>query len=268
MSRATPRRFVGVGLALAAVLIAAACATPRREIAPIPGLRWSSDLETGDLSQFEDTPWNTVAADPPAVVSDPALVRDGRFGMRASIPGPADSDVGTRSEVVPAVPEIRAGDDLWFGYSSMLGPGFPVDAAWQVITQWKNEGTGSPPIAIAVQDGEYQLTGGAGHPDGERTFREPIAPAVPGIWVDWTVHITFSTEGSDGYLEIWHGNELVLPRFAPESGTLYPSDDPKGPHSYLKFGYYRNQAIAVPGKVYFDNWRIGDTRAVVAPPIG
>lgn len=266
-------RFARIGLATTVVLVLGACGGAPDEEPPTaelpPGVLWIGDAETGDLSQFEDTPWNTVEAEAPTVVEDPAFVRDGRFAIRTAIPGAADIDEGTRSEVVPDLGNIRPGDDMWFAFSTLLGDGFPVDQQWQVIAQWKNEGEGSPPLSINVEDGRYLLAGGAGHPDdGVEAFEQGLGPAVPGQWVDWTVHITFSTERSTGTVEIWQNDTLVLPAFTPDSGTLYPSDDEDGPRSYVKLGYYRNSDIEPGGEVYFDNWRIGTSRDAVSAPSG
>jgi hypothetical protein len=222
---------------------------------------WVADLETGDLSQFADTPWNTVEAQEPAVVSDPGFVRDGRYAVEMTIPSSADSDEGTRSEVQPNAASIEPGDDLYFGFSTLLGPGFPIDASWQVIVQWKNEGEGSPPLSISIESDQYTLSGGAGHPDGAQTFNVPLAPASPGGWIDWVVHIRFSPDPAEGFVEIWHGEEQILPRYSPRTGTMYPSDE--GASSYLKAGYYRNAEIDTPGTVYFDNWKIGEARESV-----
>jgi hypothetical protein len=59
-----------------------------------------------------------------------------------------------------------------------------------------------------------------------------------------------------GFVEVRRDGKLVLERFAPESGTMYPN--PRGEvGSVLKFGPYRESSIATPETSYFDNWRIG-----------
>jgi hypothetical protein len=80
------------------------------------------------------------------------------------------------------------------------------------------------------------------------------------------VHISFSPEPQDGFVEVWHDGQQVLDRFSPEGGTMYPvekgGDDPE---SYLKTGYYRSGKISRPGVLYFDGWRVGSTREAVSP---
>lgn len=227
---------------------------------------WTGDAETGDLSQFKDTPWNVAGgALPPRIVSDPAVVRSGKYAVTMTIPDKSNGTgicCGTRSELEPNIRYIHPGDDLYFGFSTMLGKGFPTYANWQTITQWKNAGRGSPPVELDVGDGAYKVSGGFAHPYGAEPFRKTIGPALTEQWVDWVFHIKFSPDPQIGYVEIWQDGKLVLPRFHPASGTMYPR--PSGdPYSYLKTGYYRDLHIAAPGTIYFDNWKVGTSRNAI-----
>jgi hypothetical protein len=271
----TRRARVLVPTTLALALLAA-CGTGTDEPRPqrptdLPDLMWVGDLEGGDLSQFKDTPWNVTRGGlKPEVVNDPQFVREGRYALKISIPtGETDDREGAccdpRAEVEPDIGDIREGDDLWFGFSTMLAAGFPVDEDWQVITQWKGRADGSPPVSLNVKDGHYVLAGGAGHPDEKEPFEQALAPAETGKWSDWVVHIVFSPEPRTGYVEVWQNGNPVLPRFSPPGGTMYPAEKSgEQPESYLKTGYYRSEDITTPGILYFDSWRVGSTRDAVA----
>ncbi|HZA16163.1 MAG TPA: polysaccharide lyase [Pseudonocardiaceae bacterium] len=268
LRRMSPRLGLVAGLIILIGL--SGCTYDWKPREPLAGeLWWNGDVETGDLSQFKDTPWNVAGgALPPSVVSDPALVRQGKYAVAMTIPGTRKRKgicCGSRSEIEPNIEKIQAGDELYFGFSTLLGEGFPIKSDWQTITQWKNEGEGSPPLELGVGAGKYQLSGGFGHPDGPEHFRKPIGRAVTGQWVDWVFHVKFSPDPDIGYVEIWQGNELVLPRFHPASGTMYPNPDGEAT-SYLKTGYYRDGYISTPGTIYFDNWRVGSSRNIVAYP--
>lgn len=271
------RAVVGLTIALSVAL--AGCTSSKEaeppdesppQVGNVPGLIWLGDMETGDLSQFHDTPFNTAGgAQAPALESDPAHVRDGRYSIRMTIPGKSDGEgicCGTRSEVEPLLRNLHEGDDLYFGFSTMLAAGFPVQENWQVITQWKGSADGSPPVQFTVENGQYQLSGGADDPHEAEPFVKPLAPAVTGEWSDWIVHIKFSTDPAVGYAEVWKDGELVLPRYSPPTATLYPTTDGSQVASYLKVGYYREPDIDAPGTVYFDDWRVGTTRDAVTRP--
>lgn len=264
-------RAAVVSGAIAAMLLAG-CGTDAPESPPppaytTPGLVWVGDIETGDLSQFEDTPWNLAGgAPPPEVVTDAPFLREGRYAVAFTIPGVSDGEgitADSRNELVPRTVAFREGDEYWFAFSMYLAEDFPVQDGWQVVTQWKNEGEGSPPVELEVDEGEFFVGGGSGHPDGFDAFRQSLGPAVTGRWIDWTFRIRFSAEPDDGEIEVWRDGEAVLPTFRPESGTLYPpvggEDVPDVPQSYLKTGYYRDAEISAPGTLYYDGWKIGTT---------
>ncbi|MHA6795989.1 polysaccharide lyase [Pseudonocardia bannensis] len=282
MGRRVPGRSALAASAVVLAALLASCGTetpdePAPAPAPtgIPDLLWTGDAETGDLSQFQDTPWNVAGgATPPEIVSDGAVVRDGRYAVKITIPGVSNGEGITsdsRNELVPSIPDFKEGDEYYFGFSTLLAEGFPVQDEWQVITQWKNEGEGSPPVELSVQEGRFDLSGGSGHPEEAEPFRLTLGPAVTGTWIDWVFRIRFSPDPAQGEVEVWQNGQLVLPTFRPASGTMYPPGNDGSrdvPSSYLKTGYYRAAEISAPGTVYFDDWRVGTTADAVTRPAG
>ena len=260
------KRLLLVVIVLVAGLSSSTCSGPPSDSQrAAAGLLWVGDAETGDLGQFQDGLRNDVGGIPPAVVTAP--VREGRYSIALTLTGATRADegicCGSRNELVPRFRDVEEGDDLFFGFSTQLAPGFPTDLGWQVITQFKQNFDGSPPLSLNVEDRQYEIEGGYGHPDGPNEFNQPIGPAVTGVWVDWVLHVRFSADPGIGYVEVWQNGELVLPRFAPGSGTLYPgSGDRAG--SYVKTGPYRDPTIPVPATMYLDDWRIGTSYAAVA----
>lgn len=234
--------------------------------APLPeqGLLWTGDAETGDLSQFAENPANNVGGIPPTVETD--VVRDGRYAIVLGLKGATKSTdgicCGTRNELLPKFRDLKEGDDLWFGFSTYLAPGFPTDTGWQLITQFKENFDGSPPLGLYVEEGQYKVEGGYGYPGGSRLFINPLSPASTGQWVDWVWHVKFSSDPRLGFIELWQNGTLVQPRFAPPGGTLYPgTGDQAG--GYVKTGPYRDPSVSEPATLYLDSWKIGTSRDVV-----
>lgn len=221
--------------------------------APAPDggkLLWQADYGKG-LANYRSTPWNMVGAAAPDVVGSVlgGLVR--KPALQVSMPGG-----GQRAELEPNFRSLRDGDDLFFGFSVTLAPGFPTTTGdWQVITQWKNEGTGSPPLSVKVGDGQFQLDGGF---DRGAPFEIPMGPATPGVAHDVVVHVRFA--GGGGSVDTWVDGRQAIKGFRPPAGTLYA-----GTTSYLKTGIYRSTAIAQPGTLFFDDWRIGTSYAAAYP---
>lgn len=261
------RAAVGGGLAAALALVALALvpaldggddgasgpATPSAggaDATPEPrgALVWREDFE--GASQFRRTPWNHV----PRAPTRPALedAREGDRVGRYRIPGSPAPGVNPRAESVPEIPVIRPGDDLWFAFATRLEEGVPLDTtAWQVLAQWKDEGDGSPPLALYLRDGRFHAGGGYGNPGGGRAEERDLGAATTGRWVDWVFHVRFSSDPAEAYVSVWRDGRLALDRWAPSSGTLYP-----GLGSYLKLGYYRSADIRTDASVLHDDWRV------------
>ncbi len=131
---------------------------------------------------------------------------------------------GTRSEIVPTTAEFTEGQDRWFRFSFYLPANFPTQVTtWQVITQWKNDGDGSPPLEITVGRGNLNLEGGYGYPGAPKTFAQPLAPPTIGQRTDLILHVFFSRDPSKGTVDVWKNGTQVLAGYKPAGGTLYPT---------------------------------------------
>lgn len=192
---------------------------------------WSADFATAGMKNFKSTPWNNQGA------SSPTL---GSGLLNFLMPGG-----GKRSEVEPDFKSLSEGDQYFFGFSVKLAPDFPVNTSdWQVITQFKNDGEGSPPLELKVQDGKFLIDGDSGG------FSQVVGDAKPGQWSHLVLKVKFSS--TDGRVSAWQDGVQKVADFAPPSGTMYPGKD-----SYVKTGIYRDSSIGQQGKLAFGSWAIG-----------
>jgi polysaccharide lyase-like protein len=199
---------------------------------------WSADFASAGLKNFRSTPWNNQGA------SSPTL---GGGLLNFSMPGG-----GKRSEVEPKFKALSEGDEYYFGFSVKLAPDFPVGTSdWQVITQFKNDGTGSPPLELKVQDGKFLIDGDSGG------FSQVVGDATPGQWTHLVLRVKFSS--SNGSVSAWQDGVQKVADFAPPSGTMYA-----GKSSYVKTGIYRDPSIGQAGKLSFGSWAIGTTLGSVS----
>ena len=147
--------------------------------------------------------------------------------LRFAVSGPYQ-----RTELEPAVPALKEGDELYFAFSVRLDEDFPADgSSRQVITQWKNDSPGSAPVDLRVWNGQLVLHGGHGHPSGPSTFTRSLGPAPVGRWSDVVVRVRFSANPDEGSVSAWQDGEQEVGCYHPPGGTLYP-----GQTSYLKTG--------------------------------
>lgn len=215
-----------------------AAARPRAAVADAGKTLWSADFASAGMGNFKSTPWNMQGAPTPKV-------RNGALDV--TMPGG-----GKRAEVEPEFDKLSEGDEYYFGFSVRLADGFPVDdSGWQVITQFKNQGNGSPPLEVKVADGKFLVDGDSGG------FSEVIGDARPGEWTHLVLRVAFSS--SAGSVSAWQDGRETLSDFSPSSGTLY-----SGKSSYLKIGLYRDTSISQAGRLSFGTWAIGTSRGAVS----
>ncbi len=248
-----------------AIKFGVAATPPPGPIPPPPDggrLIWNGDFEPGNFSQYmqADTRQNG-AGEQPVIVTSP--VRQGSKAVKFTINGPA-SDI-SRTELLPEqkiVGLFREGQEFWFGHSTLISEG-PINTSnWQVVWNLHHAGrTGSVPVEISQERGSYNISGNESHTAGGQFWKKDLGPVALNKWDDWQVRVKFSTRTGVGEVEVWRNGVNVVPTFKPVGGTLYPESDT---FSYWKFGYYRNGPISERGTIYYDNVKMGTSRAIVA----
>jgi polysaccharide lyase-like protein len=228
-------------------------ATTAAPAATAPKAIWDSNITGQALGMFKDTPWNFVGAKQPTVV--PATDLPGQKALKFTMPGGAQ-----RAEIEPNVDNFTEGQDRYIRLTVRLAPDFPIDTdTWQLITQFKNEGTGSPPLELRIGKGNFILSGGADAPGGSKNFDKTIAPAVVGKVTTLVLHVKFSSNSSTGVVDAWVDGQQKVSGYHPAAGTLY-----RGDYSYWKLGLYRDRGIGKPATYELSDARLGDSFASVA----
>jgi hypothetical protein len=127
------------------------------------------------------------------------------------------------------------------------------------VTQWKNQGTGSPPVELRLTDGRLALSGGFGYPGGPRSFETDIGPVTGGQTIDLVVGILFSQDPAKGSIDVWLDGTQRIANYQPPGGTLYP-----GSTSYWKVGLYRDTSLSSTATADLTVARAGTTYESVA----
>jgi len=238
-------RSLAIGLvALAAVPLAPSPAAA----APSGVLVFRGDFETGDLRQWHRA--ERPAAARIRVVSN--VRRHGRYAARFELRPREYERSYSRAELnTYATRRFREGDDLYFAWSTRFSPRWRDSGRWGKFLQWKQEGSGPPPIGMDVERDQLFLIA---HRTGWKSTRLPIAR---GAWHDFVVHVRFSSNPRVGFVEMWHDGVLVQRRHH------VPTLD-RGQFSYLKQGYYRAPDTRVGNVLWHDGMRVGRSLADVA----
>lgn len=197
------------------------------------------DYETGDFSQWEtcqsalsNTGCKTVGKGDRTMRIVPGA-HQGQWAARFEVrPGDVPNfGGGERSEVSSGTPSatVRAGDERWYQWSML----FPSDFAtpkgvWFIVMQW-HSGSGSPPLAINISNqGTVDIGGDGLKSEPKRT----IGPVRRGQWVDYTLHVKFSRNSSDGFVEAWENGQQTVQM--THRATMTSASN------YLKQGIYRD----------------------------
>ncbi len=214
---------------------------------------WRGNFETGDISQWNGRP-QMMAADRLKVVPSPA--QEGRYALEVTVQqgdDPIDAS-GNRSELVRTQGNEVEGTEYFYRWTTMFAEDFPAPNTWQLFVQWHHSGSsGSPPVEFVVKDESIKLeVGGTATPAWS-------TPLVRGVWHEFIFHVRWSSDPDEGFVELYHNRELVLPRRSV--ATLFP-----GQHNYMKAGLYRNETITPVGRLWHDGFVQATTLEDVLPP--
>ncbi|MET0401387.1 MAG: polysaccharide lyase [Cystobacter sp.] len=213
---------------------------------------WKGDLETGNLSQWDAE--QSVSSNRLMVVTSP--VREGRYALKTTV-RQGDNPIkasGNRNELVYLSHETP-GSEYFYKWSTLFPSSFPASPKWALFTQWHQEGhSGSPPLEFYVVDDTLTLR--VGGSSGKIVWR---APLVREHWNDFVLHVKWSSNKKDGFIELFHDGKLVMPR--QYMATQFTSQ-----RNYLKLGLYRDASIKPEGVVYHDGFVQSTRLEDVMPP--
>jgi hypothetical protein len=150
------------------------------------------------------------------------------------------------------------GRDVWFGFSFLIPPGFPVVDNRLVIAQWKQYGvSGGPLVAERYRSGDHDLTIRLPDSVWGRQKHYPLPEIKPARWNDMVYHIRFS-RGADGLVAVWMNGSRVV---TYQGVTAFTAGEDS---IYNKVGLYRDR-WKDPMTIYFDNYTLADSFAAVDP---
>jgi hypothetical protein len=234
---------------------------PPSATGPVP--RRVDGFESGSLADF----WRPGGRGPAryeleAIVISDDRARSGRRSARITVKEGEIEQVGDDGKRTERA-ELDSGNlpvlgrDVWYGFSLLLPPGFPVVDNRLVITQFKQSDVeGTPLVAQRFRAGRHTLTIRSLRDGGSaRTYRLPELRL--GHWVDMVYHLRYST-GDDGRIEVWMDGRRVVSYAGPTASEKGAA------RFYHKVGLYRDR-WKEPMTMYVDNYTVGEGFEQVDP---
>lgn len=194
-------------------------------------------FESGSLASYIETLEGEGSET--AIVSADPVAFEGTNCLRSVI-----EPEGIRAEVVPRHTFFSEGDAIYTRFRVRFKEGFPSDPWGALVWQLRDEGDGSPVVALYVIDGEWSIRGG---PATELAFTVYWnGPAIETErWYDVVIYVDCKEDAEKGEVRFWLDEmeqELEVSKGKTAFGAAYP-----------KFGHYRNDEIEVQGVVGHDN---------------
>jgi hypothetical protein len=247
---------------VAAVVAAAspAAADAKRHRATL----FNGDFDTGRLNQWHV---QRAAGSRVRIVRRPRT--EGRFAARFRV-APGDvvnpgSGSGHRAEVYTRGAEEhfpdRQGAVRYYGWCSYLPRKYPSIDKWQLISQWKNKGSGQAPIFLRLQRHHGYLM--AENEDHRSTGTVWSGPMAPGRWHSFVLRVKYGPTPRTGSIAFWSDGVQVLQR-TPRATMLFDRINGGGLPNYWKLGLYRSGDIDVRQTIYHDGAFVGRTKRSVA----
>lgn len=206
-----------------------------------------ADFESGNLRQ-----WNNVETVNRRRVRVVRSSVQGRFAGRFEVRnGESPLGFGERAEVLIGTGE-REGQVRWYSWSTKFASNFPIArrGAWQVVSQWHSNASGSPPLGWYVDRNRLVLRAHRHARPGRVLSVKDLwsGPIRRGKWNHIKMRVRWSGSDRRGWVELWMNGKKVVKR--AKVRTLYP-----GIGNYFKQGYYRCSCLTKTGVVFHDGFR-------------
>jgi hypothetical protein len=175
--------------------------------------------------------------------------------------------------------KFQDGDERWIAFQVRVGDDWDADTPlFANFMQLKNDGSGRPPVKMAIDEGRIELSGiedaDQSSSDGVLLWSVPFTPDLRDRWLRFLLHVRFSPDPDTGEVAL-HGDldgRGVRPLLRPtEVSTLKLDDDDDVIESHARIGIYRHRDVPGTTRVWFDGYTVAGSRAVAeavafAPP--
>ena len=181
--------------------------------------------------------------------------------------------------IAKASRKFHEGDERWIAFQVRVGDDWDASTPlFSNFMQLKNDGSGRPPLKMAIDQGRIELAG-IEDPDQDSSGRlllwsVPFTPDLRDRWLKFLLHVKFSPDPDTGVVAL-HGDldgRGVRPLLPPtDVPTLKVDEDEDVIDSHARIGIYRHRDVSGTSRAWFDGYTVAGSRAVAeavafAPP--
>ncbi|WP_437816387.1 polysaccharide lyase [Sorangium sp. So ce1078] len=216
---------------------------------------WTGDFETGDLTQ-----WNTsLNGEHISVVTSPVLqgARAGQIQLTNDAVWPGNGIKRVELNHKPAAARTANGAETYFAWSFYLPEALAATPPTQ-IGYWESENSYQQVMSFEVVGQSISF---ATRKPANKVHWEAASAVTPGVWHRIALHIKWSTNPSQGAVDVWFDGEQVVT--GGQAQTLADSN----PH-FTQIGLLRNPAEFTDSPIIvLDDAVEGDTLEDVRPAL-
>jgi hypothetical protein len=189
---------------------------------------------------------------------------------------PCTPSVNARSQAES--PKVFAnGGEYWEAWSVYIPTDFPTLSGWMMLREdYSALGGGEPALGFYINNGSITFNANYNAVTMHNT-RVATLPMPKGVWLDFLLHVKVSDDPSDGFVELWYSSDggpvknVVLTGGSSVGGvsrlvcqTMLAAHAAGGGQFIMN--NYRDPAAATQTIIYFDEAKVGTTRAAVEIP--
>ncbi|ERM81642.1 hypothetical protein P872_20010 [Rhodonellum psychrophilum GCM71 = DSM 17998] len=179
--------------------------------------------------------------------------KSGKFELRYGDKVQINS--GVRAEVLFPAQNHR---ERWYSFAvNFPSDGFQMDTDTEIISQWHQEGMGSPSASLNVKNDRLILIVGNVQTGSSNKDNIDLGQVPKNSWNEFVFHYIHSN-GSDGLIEVWQNGKKIVTR---RGGNIYKGDLPKWKIGLYKWTWANRKTNVSKRIIYFDNVRMGNQNA-------
>lgn len=179
--------------------------------------------------------------------------KSGKFELRYDDQFKGSS--GIRSEVLFPIQNQR---ERWYSFAvNFPSDGFQKDRDTEIISQWHQEGMGSPSASLNVRNDRLILIVGNVQTGSSNKDNIDLGQVPKNSWNELIFHYVHSN-GSDGLIEVWQNGKKILTR---KGGNIYRGTLPKWKIGLYKWTWANKKTDVSKRILYYDNVRMGNQNA-------